>query len=299
MTKINEKNTLKNSFEKAYGAAANNAKLGRPDLFNDHLDIEEMPLPVKEMINEILKTKYNSDMDAITQEIKESRVQHDLVEELRKEIRELHEKIGSIGQEKIILDPLISKIRDIDVNVAVCQKTMDSIKQEIKESRVQHDLVEELRKEIRELHEKIGSIGQENNQRMKVENFQNLANCQKIDMSYNSKKISAKNENVSLILSIVLGLVGLCGIGHIYLGKVQKGAGILVLSCILIGFTAYLLDMILSQNMSNLLSIVYSFEIMPLVGYFGLFIWQIFDAHKVCLKYNKYVSENGRLPLWW
>src|SRR5438132_5403641 len=161
MTKINEKNTLKNSFEKAYGAAANNAKLGRPDLFNDHLDIEEMPLPVKEMINEILKTKYNSDMDAITQEIKESRVQHDLVEELRKEIRELHEKIGSIGQEKIILDPLISKIRDIDVNVTVCQKTIDSIKQEIKESRVQHDIVEELRKEIRELHEKIGSIGQE------------------------------------------------------------------------------------------------------------------------------------------
>src|SRR5205085_10556738 len=125
MTKINEKNTLKNSFEKAYGAAANNAKLGRPDLFNDHLDIEEMPLPVKEMINEILKTKYNSDMDAITQEIKESRVQHDLVEELRKEIRELHEKIGSIGQEKNILDNLISNNREINVNEIDSQKKMN------------------------------------------------------------------------------------------------------------------------------------------------------------------------------
>jgi hypothetical protein len=129
--------------------------------------------------------------------------------------------------------------------------------------------------------------------------LQTIANYQETGTSHNSKKMNVKNENTSLVLSIVLGLVGLSGIGHMYLGKIQKGAGILAVSFILIGLGGYFLNIMLSQNMSNLLSIVYSFEIIPIVGYFGLFTWQIFDAHKLCLKYNKYVSENGKLPLWW
>ena len=58
-----------------------------------------MPSSVKEMMDEIMKAKYNSDMEKLRQEIKDSKIQHEFVEELRKEIRNLHEKLESIEQE--------------------------------------------------------------------------------------------------------------------------------------------------------------------------------------------------------
>ena len=304
---MSEKNTSTNKFEKAYIASITNVRLRGPNLTKDESEIIEMPSPVKEMIDEIMKTKFNSDMEKLRQEIKESKIQHEFVEELRKEIRNLHEKLGNVEQEKIILNSLISKVRDVDENVMICQKTVDKITQEIKESKIQHEFVEELRKEIRNLHEKLGNVEQENKTRIEkeknqemvqIKNLQNITH-QEPDMSDNSKKMKPKNENISLILSIVLGLVGLSGISHIYLGKIQKGVGILVVSFILIGVTGYFVYIIASQNMLNLLSILHSFWIVPLVGYYGFFAWQIFDARRLCLKYNKYVSESGKLPPWW
>ena len=242
---MSEKNTSTNKFEKAYIASITNVRLRGPNLTKDESEIIEMPSPVKEMIDEIMKTKFNSDMEKLRQEIKESKIQHEFVEELRKEIRNLHEKLGNVEQE--------NKTR----------------------------------------------IEKEKNQEMvQIKNLQNITH-QEPDMSDNSKKMKPKNENISLILSIVLGLVGLSGISHIYLGKIQKGVGILVVSFILIGVTGYFVYIIASQNMLNLLSILHSFWIVPLVGYYGFFAWQIFDARRLCLKYNKYVSERGKLPPWW
>lgn len=42
-----------------------------------------------------------------------------------------------------------------------------------------------------------------------------------------------KSESTTLVLSIILGLFGIQGIGHIYAGKVGKGVGILIGSFIL------------------------------------------------------------------
>ncbi|HMK32050.1 MAG TPA: hypothetical protein VK431_00325 [Nitrosopumilaceae archaeon] len=304
---MSEKNTSINKFEKAYIASITNVRSGGLNLAKDESEFVEIPPPVKEMIDEIMKAKFNSDMEKLRQEIKESKVQHEFVEELRKEIRNLHEKLGNVEQEKIILNSLVSKVRDIDENVMVCQKTVDKITQEIKESKVQHEFIEELRKEIRNLHEKLGNVEQENktriekekNQEMEqIKNLQNIAR-QESDMLNESKKMKPKNENISLVLSVVLGLFGLSGISHIYLDKMQKGAGILIVSFILIGVTGYFMYVTASQNMLNLLSILHSFWIIPLVGYYGFFAWQIFDARRLCLKYNKYVSESGKLPPWW
>ena len=304
---MSEKNTSTNKFEKTYIASITNVRLRGPNLAKDEPEIVELPSPVKEMIDEIMKTKYNSDMEKLTQEIKESKIQHELVEELRKEIRNIHEKLGNVEQEKTTLNSLVSKISDVDSNVMVCQKTIDKITQEIKESKIQHELVEELRKEIRNIHEKLGNVEQENKTRIEKEKYhemeqiKNLQNTtyQKPDVSDNSKKMEPKNEHISLVLSIVLGLVGLSGISHIYLGKIPKGIGILVVSFILIGVAGYFVYVIASQNMLNLLSILHSFGIIPLVGYFGFFAWQIFDARRLCLKYNKFVSDSGNLPPWW
>jgi hypothetical protein len=160
MIKMNEKNTA-NMFEKAYVSIGKD----RPEasnLTNIESEIGEIPLPVKELLNEVMKAKHNSDMDKLTQEIKESKIQHDLVEELRKEIRDLHAKIGNVEQEKILLHSLTSKIRDIDTNVMIYQKTVDQITQEIKDSKAQPDLVKEyfIQKGIKILQENLGELEQ-------------------------------------------------------------------------------------------------------------------------------------------
>jgi predicted amidophosphoribosyltransferase len=86
-----------------------------------------------------------------------------------------------------------------------------------------------------------------------------------------------KNEGTGLILSILLGLLTICGIGQIYAGKVGKGIGILILGWVLIvvGFATG--------------GIV-------LIAYLAIFIWQIFDTKKLCREYNEYFSQNGRPP---
>ena len=305
-------------FEKAYIVSIGTPRLEGSNLTNIESEIGEIPIAVREMINEIMKAKHNSDMEKVTQEIKESKLQHDLVEELRKEIRNLHEKLDSVEQEKILLNSLISKIKDIDTNVTTYQKTVDKITQEINESKAQPDLVKEyfIQKGVRILQENLENAEQEKKNYVEIEkkndieiekkqdidrtkNLQKIIQHQETDISDNFKKIKHKNENISLVLSIVLGLIGFSGISHMYLGKIPKGIGILASSFVLIGLAGYFFGITISQNPSNLQSILHSFGIVPLVSYLGFFAWQIFDAHRLCLKYNKHVSESGKLPPWW
>ena len=86
-----------------------------------------------------------------------------------------------------------------------------------------------------------------------------------------------KNEGTGLILSIVLGLFCLNGIGQIYAGKVGRGIGIMIGSWVLIVVG------------------VLTFGI-GLIAYLAIFIWQIFDTKKLCSEFNEYVSQNGRPP---
>jgi len=86
-----------------------------------------------------------------------------------------------------------------------------------------------------------------------------------------------KDESTTLILSIVLGLIGLPGIGHMYVGKVGKGVGILIGSWFLIVVG------VLTMGIG-------------LIIYLILFIWQIFDSRNLCRQYNQYLSQNGRPP---
>ena len=86
-----------------------------------------------------------------------------------------------------------------------------------------------------------------------------------------------KNEGTGLILSIVLGLFCLNGIGQIYAGKVGRGVAIMIGSWVLIVVG------------------VLTFGI-GLIAYLAIFIWQIFDTKKLCREFNEYVSQNGRPP---
>ena len=86
-----------------------------------------------------------------------------------------------------------------------------------------------------------------------------------------------KNEGTGLILSIVLGLFCLNGIGQIYAGKVGRGIGIMIGSWVLIVVG------VLTMGIG-------------LIAYLAIFIWQIFDTKNLCRQYNEFVSQNGRPP---
>jgi TM2 domain-containing membrane protein YozV len=121
------------------------------------------------------------------------------------------------------------------------------------------------------------------------------------EKSYTIYKKSAvqKNEDLALALSIVLGLVGLVGISQIYLGKVAKGVGIMIISFTLIGSIIYLTSPDISENQFNIHITENSFLIILVIGYLGLYIYQVFDSHNLCLTYNKYVLKYKTLPPWW
>lgn len=95
-----------------------------------------------------------------------------------------------------------------------------------------------------------------------------------------------KSETATLLLAIILGLVGLQGIGHIYVGKVGRGIGILIGSIILFYISIALI-----------ITLVGSIIGVPmLIGFVVMFFWQIIDARKLCREYNDELEAIGETP---
>ena len=86
-----------------------------------------------------------------------------------------------------------------------------------------------------------------------------------------------KNEGTGLILSIVLGIFGLCGIGQIYAGRVGRGIGIMIGVWILVAIGIATMGI-------------------GLIAVLAVFIWQIFDTKTLCKKYNNFLATNGSPP---
>jgi len=91
-----------------------------------------------------------------------------------------------------------------------------------------------------------------------------------------------KNVATTLILAIVLGLLGLGGIGHIYIGQTNRGVKILVAGILL--------------WIIGILTAGFGVGIALLIAYVVLLIWQMFDANKLVNQYNQYLRQNGRPP---
>ena len=86
-----------------------------------------------------------------------------------------------------------------------------------------------------------------------------------------------KNPTTALILSLILGFLGICGIGQFYLGKVGRGAAILV-----VGFI--------------LAVVVFGTSFWGAIAFLPFWVWQAYDTHQLCKVYNNFVSQNGRAP---
>lgn len=116
-----------------------------------------------------------------------------------------------------------------------------------------------------------------------------------------------KSEGITLVLSIVLGLFGLMGIGHIYIGRVKRGIAILIggfliwaIVFIPVGFFSVLDDpqtLTEEEIMTQLFGPMIGAMIIGGIGGFALFIWQIINARSLCRDYNLYYEKKGK-DLW-
>ena len=93
-----------------------------------------------------------------------------------------------------------------------------------------------------------------------------------------------KSESTTLLLSIILGLFGLAGIGHLYLGVIGRGVGILIGGIILYAV--------------GIVTLMFGVGVVLIIGYLVLFIWQIIDSRRLCREYNDYYEDYGQEPNW-
>lgn len=106
-----------------------------------------------------------------------------------------------------------------------------------------------------------------------------------------SVPLEQKSTGVAAVLALVLDIFGLMGIGHIYVGKIGKGIGLLIAGIVLailawgsfiIGFVTFGFGFIGALFFSVIL--------------FALWIWQTYDAYTLAKQFNRAVQETGRAP---
>ena len=92
-----------------------------------------------------------------------------------------------------------------------------------------------------------------------------------------------KDMTTTVVLAIVVA-----GVGHIYLGKIKRGILILAIfvavpSAIstLLGVEKALGSNIITESMFTFVALI-----VLGIGMFSFFIWQIFDARRLCREYN-------------
>ena len=117
-----------------------------------------------------------------------------------------------------------------------------------------------------------------------------------------------KSLGTAALIAFIGGIFALLGLGHIFVGKIGKGFGILVS-----GIIMYVLFVIMAVSLPGmlLLGLVESssgdagsggmiFIIMFILGiaYLVFWIWQIFNARKLAKKFNELVRTNGGKEPW-
>jgi TM2 domain-containing membrane protein YozV len=116
-----------------------------------------------------------------------------------------------------------------------------------------------------------------------------------------------KNPGTTALLAFIGGILALPGIGHIYVGKVGTGVGILIGGFILYALTFSIIISVTSTRAyeaqysptgnASPLPIDMMVAILVLVtGYTVLFIYQIITATRLANKFNKLTKTTGTNP---
>jgi membrane-associated HD superfamily phosphohydrolase len=160
--------------------------------------------------------------------------------------------------------------------------------------------LEKLNTELKSLNTQLENIlkNKQRTEKTKPDNDSKVQTEPKTKLVDENIIIRRKSEEITLVLSVVLGLISLQGIGHLYIGKIARGAGILVLSLLLSAICAFYFVGIMPKSIPTSFTSVYLLPIIA-VGYLGLYVFQVLDSRKLCVSYNQYMSEQGKSPPWW
>ena len=93
----------------------------------------------------------------------------------------------------------------------------------------------------------------------------------------NQRPAQWKSEGTTLILTVILGIFGLGGIGHIYLGNITRGIVILIVGIVLLVVSVVTIGI-------------------GLVVLIPFAIWVVFDSRKQCKYYNDHLEQTGKPP---
>ena len=99
-----------------------------------------------------------------------------------------------------------------------------------------------------------------------------------------SPLLPLKKASVSLVLAGLVGVLFM-GIGHVYLGRMGRGI-VILFSGVVTGVLFY------AAMVTAFFSIGFVFGAVRLI----LWIWQIYDAHKLTKRYNSVLESTGKAP---
>ena len=113
-----------------------------------------------------------------------------------------------------------------------------------------------------------------------------------------------KSPGTAALIAFIGGIFALLGLGHMYIGNVGRGIGILISGIII--YVLLIIIIIFSLSLQGLLFLgvdespigIEAILIIFVLGiaYFVLWIWQIFNARKLAKKFNESVRITGKEP---
>ena len=150
----------------------------------------------------------------------------------------------------------------------------------------------------------------------KLKPNEELRNCPKCDADLTTytrqpssfvENLPYKNPGTTALLAFIGGILALPGIGHIYVGKVGMGVGILIGGFILYALTFSIIISVTSArayeaqysptgNASPLPTDMMVAILILLIGYTVLFIYQIITATRLANKFNRLAKTTGTNP---
>lgn len=117
-----------------------------------------------------------------------------------------------------------------------------------------------------------------------------------------------KNPGLAAVLAIVLGIFGIWGIGHIYVGKLTRGIVLLVVGIlvVVIGFFGIFVGFAFGIPLGAVTggpagalfaigTLLVAFVVL-VVAWIAGWIWQTYDAYKLAKQFNQHVRQTGSAP---
>jgi len=113
--------------------------------------------------------------------------------------------------------------------------------------------------------------------------------------------VNYKSKGKTTLLSVLLGLLGIMGLGHIYLRRFRRGILILIivpLCWVMIMILFIILGLTEPEEnvMMSGVGVLGQISVAIMLGSIVLFFWQIRDSRKLCKEYNEYLEQHGNPP---